>query len=270
MTSIQPKGQLFLVGVGPGDPELMTLRAVRVLRQAPVWLAPKGRKNGSSSALKIAASQVDTADKTIVELHFPMKKVRLGQTPDPELQEGWKAAAEAVLDHLVSGRDVAFPTLGDPALYSTAFYLLTTLHQRYPDVQATIIPGITAMAACSANVGAPLGLGDDVVSIVPAVFDDERLRDILTRVDAVVLMKVHRRLAPVVALLDELGITDQAVLVERCGMEDQKIYTDVREALGRDLHYFTTMLIRRRAVGTGLTRYEGCNERSRSICREMV
>ncbi len=270
MTSIQQQGQLFLVGVGPGDPELMTLRAVRVLQEAPVWLAPKGRKNGSSSALQIAAAQVATTDKTIVELHFPMKKVRLGQVPDPELQAGWEAAAEAVLGHLVSGRDVAFPTLGDPALYSTAFYLLATLQQRHPEVQVTIIPGITAMAACSANVGAPLGLGDDVVSIVPAVFDDERLRDILTRVDAVVLMKVHRRLAPVVALLDELGLTDHAVLIERCGMADQRIYTDVREALGRELHYFTTMLIRRRPVGSGLAIHEECAEGRRVVCGEVV
>jgi precorrin-2/cobalt-factor-2 C20-methyltransferase len=104
------------------------------------------------------------------------------------------------------------------------------------------------MAACSAKVCSPLGLGDDVVSIVPAAFDDDRLRTILTTFDAVVLMKVFRKMNQIVPLLDELGLTDKAVLIERCGMDDQKIYRDIRETLDRDLHYFSTLLIRKKAI----------------------
>ncbi len=246
MTTPQ-QGRLYLVGVGPGDPELMTCKAVRVLENAPVWIAPKARVNGSSSALQIAAAQVGVEGREVLELRFSMKKIRLGQQADPEVSRLWQEAAGAVLDRLDRGQDVAFPTLGDPTLYSTAFYLLATLQQRRPRIRATIVPGITAMAACSARIGQPLGLGDDVVTIVPAAFDDDRLRSILTTFDAVVLMKVHRRMAQIVRLLDELGLTGSAVLIERCGLDEQRIYTDVRQAVGRELHYFSTMLVRRRS-----------------------
>lgn len=253
MTTENQQGRLYLVGIGPGDPELMTCKAVHVLEQTEIWVAPKAKVNGNSSALQIAAAQVSLDEKTVLELRFPMKKVRLGQEPDPEVADGWRKAADTVQAYLDQGRDVAFPTLGDPSLYSTAFYLLTTLQEKKPEVRVTIVPGITAMAACSARVCSPIGLGDDVVSIVPAAFDDERLREILLKFDAVVLMKVFRRMERIVPLLDELGLTDKAVLIERCGMDDQRIYTDVRETLGRDLHYFSTLLIRKKQVG-GLTR----------------
>ena len=248
MTTTKQQGKLYLVGIGPGDPELMTCKAVRVLEQTEVWVAPKARKNGASSALQIASGQVEPAGKTVLELRFPMKKIRLGHDQDPEVVQAWREAAEIVLDHLDRGRDVAFPTLGDPALYSTAFYLLHTLQELQPELRLSIIPGITAMAACSARICAPLGLGDDVVSIVPAAFDDNRLREILQTFDAVVLMKVFRKMDRITALLEELDLMENAVLIERCGMDDQRIYTDVREACGRDLHYFTTMLIRKKKI----------------------
>ncbi len=142
---------MYLVGIGPGDPELMTCKAVHVLEQTKIWVAPKAKENGNSSALQIAAGQVSLAEKTVLELRFPMKKVRLGQEPDPEVADGWRRAAETVQAHLDKGNDVAFPTLGDPSLYSTAFYLLATLQERRPEIKVTIVPGITAMAACSAR-----------------------------------------------------------------------------------------------------------------------
>ncbi|MDH3347433.1 MAG: precorrin-2 C(20)-methyltransferase [Desulfobulbaceae bacterium] len=246
--TIEQQGRLYLVGVGPGDPELMTFKAIKVLEASPVWIAPKAQKNGSSSALQIAAGLVSVDDKEVLELHFPMKKVHLNQQADAELVNSWKDAADHVLKHLNNGIDVAFPTLGDPALYSTAFYLLAAIEEQCESIKVTIVPGITAMAACSAKIGNPLGLGDDVVTIVPAAFDDDRLRDILNTFDAVVLMKVYKKMARVVELLDEMGLTDKAVLIERCGLPDQQIYTDIRTAVGKDLHYFSTLLIRKKQV----------------------
>lgn len=242
------QGRLYLVGVGPGDPELMTCKAVRILERTTVWVVPKARENGSSSALQIASAMVGSTDKEVLEVRFPMKKIRLEQEHDPEVQQGWQDAARIVLERLDQGEDVAFPTLGDPGLYSTSFYLLNTLQESGRELPVTIIPGITAMAACSAQLHAPLGLGDDVLSVVPAAFDDTRLRDILLTADAVVLMKVFRRLPAVIELLDELGLTDKAVLLERCGMDGQRIYTDIREAADKDLHYFSTLLIRKKQI----------------------
>lgn len=246
------QGHLYLVGVGPGDPELMTCKAVRVLEQTQVWVVPKARKNGASSALEIASAMVGAVDKEVLEVRFPMKKIRLGQDHDPEVQQGWQEAAKIVLARLAQGEDVAFPTLGDPGLYSTSFYLLNTLEemlvQSEQKILVAIIPGVTAMSACSAQLQDPLGLGDDVLSVVPAAFDDVRLRDILLTSDAVVLMKVFRRLPAVIALLDELGLTDKAVLLERCGMDGQRVYTDIRKAAEKELHYFSTLLIRKKQI----------------------
>jgi precorrin-2/cobalt-factor-2 C20-methyltransferase len=246
MTPPQTTGRLYVVGIGPGDPELITCKAVRILERTAVWAAPKAKSEGGSSALEIAAAMVSTAGKTVLELSFSMKKIRLGCEPDPEATQAWQAAAQAVLGQLEQGHDVAFPTLGDPGIYSTAFYLLATLHELRPDLPVTIVPGITAMAACSAQIGSPLGLGDDVLTVVPAAFDDERLRHLLQTSDAVVLMKMFRQLPRLLALLDELGLTDKAVLVERCGMADQRIYRDIREAAGSELHYFSTLIVRKK------------------------
>ena len=242
------EGRLYLVGIGPGDPELMTCKAVRILEDTAIWVVPKARENGVSSALKIASAMVDIKGKEVLELRFPMKKIRLEQEHDPEVVQGWQEAAAAVLSYLDQGHDVAFPTLGDASLYSTSFYLLNTLQELRQEVPITVIPGITAMSACSAQIRTPLGLGDDVLSVVPAAFDDARLRDILLTADAVVLMKVFRRLPRIIELLDELGLTDKAVIIERCGMDDQRIYTDIREAVDQDLHYFSTLLVRKKQI----------------------
>ena len=249
-TQATPPGRLYLVGVGPGDPELMTVKAVRTLERCPVWAAPtaRGGGNGDSSALTIAQGRVSAAEREILRLHFPMKHVFLNAQADPALLKAWNEAAEAVLSRLDQGQDVAFPTLGDPGVYSTAFYLLGVLQHQRPDIAISIIPGITAMSACSASQARPLALGNDVLAVVPAAFEDSRLRRVLTELDAVVLMKVHKRLDSLITLLDELQLTDQAVLIECAGMPEERVYRDIRAARGRNLHYFSTMLIRKKNV----------------------
>jgi len=241
-------GHLYLVGVGPGDPELMTYKAVRILTAAKVWAVPTARENGLSSAQRIAEQMVPDNDRTILSLCFPMKKVYLGQEADDQLLTAWRKSAAEVIRHLDRGEDVAFPTLGDATLYSTAFYLLTMIQEQRPLAPVTVVPGITAMAACAASQSSPLALGDDVLAVVPAAFEDDRLRGILINLDAVVLMKVHKRIDALIDLLEELGLADCAVLTERSGMEGERVYTDVREARGRKLHYFSTMVIRKKKV----------------------
>lgn len=241
-------GHLYLVGVGPGDPELMTCKAVRVLSRTRVWAVPSARQNGTSSARQIAEQMVPDTDRTILSLCFPMKKVYLGQETDEQLLDAWRQSAEEVMHHLDRGEDVAFPTLGDVTLYSTAFYLLPMIQEQRPQTEVTVIPGITAMAACAASQNSPLALGDDILTVVPAAFEDDRLRHILLTMDAVVLMKVHRRIDALLDLLEELGLVDCAVLTERSGLPDERVYTDVRRARGRKLHYFSTMVIRKKKV----------------------
>ena len=247
MTNPENNGRLYLVGVGPGDPDLMTYRAVKVLEDSPVIIAPKASRHGNSSALTTARAQVDMQGKEIVELHFPMKKVFAanGVNQDTEVLKGWGTAAKAVLSYIDMGKDVAFPTIGDPAIYSTAFYLLATLHGMRPDIEARVIPGISAMSACSAATCQALGLGDELITVVPAAFKHENLRQILDQSETTVLMKVHRCIDGIAALLEETGLVESAVLVEKCGLPGQNIYHDIRNALNRDIHYFSTMIIRK-------------------------
>ena len=196
----------------------------------------------------IAGQMIADKGRKILSLCFPMKKVFLGQETDDQLLQAWRKSADEVIRHLDRGEDVAFPTLGDATLYSTAFYLLAMIQEQRPDVPVTVVPGITAMAACAASQSSPLALGDDVLAVVPAAFEDDRLRQILTTLDSVVLMKVHKRIDALIDILEELELAEHAVLIERSGMEGERVYTDIREARGRKLHYFSTMVIRKKKV----------------------
>ena len=121
------QGTFYVVGVGPGDPQLMTLKAAAILKKCAVWFVPSAFENGGSMALKIAAGVVGQAGKTILSHRFPMKQVHRGQEPDAEVKSAWEEAAKTIMACLKNGQDVVFPTLGDPAIYSTGFYVCETL-----------------------------------------------------------------------------------------------------------------------------------------------
>ncbi len=239
------KGHFYVVGVGPGDPELMTLKAVRILKQSPVWLAPAAHKSGTSTALTIASGVINGEQKEILTHHFPMKKVHAGKPADPEVEQAWQEAAQIIAGHLENGRDVAFPTLGDPAIYSTGFYVFEKLMENVADMTVEIIPGVSAIGATSAAAAVPLCLGDERMVVIPATFEDSKLKEILGKFDCIVLMKVHRVMERLVGVLEELNLLDKAVLVERSSLEDQRIRHDLKAAAAEKLHYFSTMIVRK-------------------------
>ncbi len=239
------KGHFYVVGVGPGDPELMTLKAVRILKQSPVWLAPAAHKNGTSTALTIASGVINGEQKEILTHHFPMKKVHAGKPADPEVEQAWQEAAQIIAGHLAKGMDVAFPTLGDPAIYSTGFYVFEKLMENVKDMTVEIIPGVSAIGATSAAAAVPLCLGDERMVVIPATFEDSKLKEILSIFDCIVLMKVHRVMERLVGVLDELNLLDKAVLVERTSHKEQRIRHDLKTAATEKLHYFSTMIVRK-------------------------
>ncbi|MDH4322413.1 MAG: precorrin-2 C(20)-methyltransferase [Desulfobulbaceae bacterium] len=238
-------GTFYVIGVGPGDPELLTLKAARLLEKCPVWFVPKAHQNGDSTALSILAGSVATEGKEILELHFPMKKVRMNQAVDPEVEAAWQKAAEAILEKLNAGIDVAFPTLGDPAIYSTGFYVCDTLLKAAPQLPVSIVPGVSSIGASAAAVNQPLCLGDDRMVVVPATFENGRLRETIEQFDTVVLMKVHRVMDKVVGLLTELDLLDKAVLVECSSRNDQRVRRDLAVAAKEETHYFSTIIVRK-------------------------
>lgn len=238
-------GKLHIIGVGPGDPELMTLKGVRILKESLVYFVPKGKEDGSSTALAILQQVVETTGKEIIEIHFPMKKIKMGEEPDPLVKAAWLKTAKGVLSRLQQGKDVVFPTLGDPAIYSTGFYLCRTLLDLAPDLEINIVPGVSSIGACAAETGMPLCLGDDMLAVIPATFDDERLRNVLATFDSVVLMKVYRVMDRLIPLLREMGLLEKATLVEKIGHSSQRVIKNISQTSGMDLHYFATIIIRK-------------------------
>ena len=120
-----------------------------------------------------------------------------------------------------------------------------TLQEYGSPFKIQIVPGVSAIGASSAVSALPLCLGDERLSVIPATFENERIRELLELSDVVVFMKVYKVMERLVGLLEELGLVDNAVLVERCSLPDQRIWTDVRQAVGQNIHYFSTMVVRK-------------------------
>lgn len=240
------RGKFYVVGVGPGDPELMTLRSVRILQESTVLIVPKGKENGNSTALSIIAPVVDLANKEVIEVYFPMKKIHMGHDPVAEVEAAWHHAAAMIIDRIQAGHTVSFPTLGDPSIYSTGFYTCHTLLEMAPTIQTAIVPGVSSIGACAATAGVPLCQGDDMMAVIPATFANDQLAEVLRTFQTVVLMKVHRVIGRIVDLLRELDLLDHALLVERTDQNAERIITDLESVRHSPLHYFSTIIVRKR------------------------
>lgn len=231
-------GTLYGIGVGPGDPEWITLKGVNLLARCRHIFVPKGQIAGDSTALAIARPHVNP-DSTVYELLFPMT------TDRAELARRWDESARQIYDVLGTGEDACFLTLGDPFLYSTYIYLLRAMRALAPDLTVVTVPGITSMSAAASLTEFPVGEGKEWVTIVPAADDYAVLERALSQGGTVVLMKIGKRLEAILDLLERKGLTDQAVLVARAGCRDQRIETDLRKVKGEapEAGYLSIMLI---------------------------
>lgn len=230
------KGKLYAVGIGPGDTELMTLKAVRVIKSADVLCVPKGRKTGESMALNIVEQAVDLDGKKIMEVHFPMVK-------GPQ-REALKPAAAEVLRVLRDGKDIAFITLGDPVLYSTFFHLYDAMLALDEHVDIEIVPGVSSINASGARARVSLALSGEKLAVLPATYIND-IGNVLDEFDAVVLMKVHSVLEEVRGVLDGMGLLEKAVYVSRVGMPDETVKPLSQVGEG-ELNYFSTVIVRKK------------------------
>ncbi len=228
------------IGVGPGDPELLTLKGVRLLREADVVIAPVGDRSSGSIARKIAAPYLDETRQMIIEQVYPMKKNQEG------LGEFWAESAREVVELLKQGKKVAFVTLGDPLLYSTFLYLKIELQKIDPQIPVQFVSGISSVHAAAALAGLPLGLSDERLAILPATYEEEKLRATLSDFDTVVLMKVHKVFPQVLSLLEELGLKDQSVYVKRIGLPEEDVFTQLDWVRPEDLDYLSMIIVRKR------------------------
>ena len=231
-----PTGTLYGVGVGPGDPQLVTLRALEVLGQCPVVAVPVSQPGAESYALSVVAIHLRPPEHVLLRLHFPMTRARA------ERLAARREAAQRVYAELQAGRDVAFLTEGDPMLHSTFLHALAHLP---PDTPFQVVPGVSSIAAAAAVAGVPLVDGDQRLAVLPATFEDlTRLGRTLRDFDTVVLLKVHRVLDRVIDTLTELDLLDQAVLVERASHPSGRVVRDVASLRGRPVHYLSLLIVR--------------------------
>ncbi len=204
-------GTLIGVGTGPGDPELLTLKAVRAIERADVvaWFAKEGN---ASNARAIVADRL--AGKIEEKLGYPVTTEIDRRHHDYKAATAgfYAEAAERVATHLDAGRTVAVLSEGDPLFYGSYMHIHVRLAPRYP---TEVIPGITAMSGCWSTAGLPLVQGDDILSVLPGTLDEVALRDRLNGTDGAVIMKVGRNLPKIRRALDMAGRLDEAVYVER-------------------------------------------------------
>jgi precorrin-2/cobalt-factor-2 C20-methyltransferase len=231
--------RIYAIGVGPGDPELLTRKAERILRQVPVICAPTANPGDSSYALSIVESFIDPACQEIMVRVFPMKK------DQGELDPFWVEAAADVVARVKAGQDVAFITIGDPFLYSTFLYLYRIIREQHPEIPIEIVPGISSISAASAAAGLPLGIAADRIAILPATFEEAKLRQTLQDFDTIVLMKVSRVFDRVFALLLELGLSDKAAFIRRVGSAEEEVVHDLSLLVGQKLDYLSLLIVRK-------------------------
>ena len=226
------KGVLYGVSVGPGDPELLTVKAVRVLEHCPVIAAPR-TKSGGTLALDIARRAVSLVGKTILPLYFPMGRDK------EEWRESHRRAAAEIRAYLDEGRDVAMPNLGDVAIYSTFGYLMEML--REDGYEAVMVPGVPSFCAAAARLGVSLASGDAPLHIIPV--SGGNLEPALDWPGAKVLMKAGGSLPQVAEALKESGQLERAALVEDCGLPTERICPDLTENMEKT-GYFATVIVK--------------------------
>jgi precorrin-2 C(20)-methyltransferase len=237
--------KLYAIGVGPGAPDLLTLRAADILRRVPVVFSPLSAMGTTSRALDVVRGLLDPARQEVVELTFPMQKEQ------DELEGEWEEAAGEIVAHLRRHGEGAFITIGDVSLYSTFVYVQRLLEARHPDLVIELVPGIPSFSAMTALMGMPYGQGDDRIAILPATFGPERIGAVLQEFETVILMKVNRVLDEVLDTLERLGLTEHATFVEKCGMPDQQVVHDVRRLRGQRPSYFSILLVAKTARPAG-------------------
>jgi len=235
-------GQLVSIGVGPGDPELLTLKAARLLKEADVVLAPVGERSDRSIAADIVASLLDANRQKLVNVSCPMRI-------DEEGRAGrWAQIAADIAAQVRDGKKVAFITLGDPMFYSTFLYLYRELQKDFPDVPVVIVPGISSVYAAASLAALPLGLVDETFSVVPSTAPDSDIEAALDRPGTVVLLKVYRAFERLRSLLQRLDLEKNAVYVRRIGLEGEKVIRDLNQVKAEDLDYMSLILVRQKGT----------------------
>ncbi|MGB1250276.1 MAG: precorrin-2 C(20)-methyltransferase [Candidatus Promineifilaceae bacterium] len=233
---------LTAIGVGPGDPELITVKGLNALKSAEIVFVPRSKDGDKSLALRIVETYLRD-EQHIVKLPLPM-------TRNPDLLvPAWEQAADIIAQTMgeMGATRAVYLLLGDPLLYGTFTYIWERMAQRHTHIGIQIIPGVTSFAATAAATQFILSTTNDRVAILPASYetDSNRLRDLLRSFDTVILMKAGTVLPQLLDAIDELGLLGSTVYGERVGMPEEVLVTDVTTLRGQRRPYLSLLIVRR-------------------------
>ena len=237
--------ELVCVGCGPGDPELLTVKAVKAIRNADVIMCPTSKEGKTSIAYSIISSIIDESKKPeVVNLVFPMVK-------DKEiLEDTWKKNARTIADTIKSGKNVVYLTVGDPSLYSTWIYLQRELKLKHPEIKITVVPGIVSMFAFASKVGISIAEGDETVTVIPACYDLSRVKETAKNCDTMIFLKDGRYFDQVISLLKEAGFSDNSLfaIAQDVGTNEEIVKKLTLGEVTKDTltsKYFSIMVVKR-------------------------
>jgi precorrin-2/cobalt-factor-2 C20-methyltransferase len=239
MTQPPTIGRLYGIGLGPGDPELLTVKAVRLIQSVPVisYFAKVGRRGNARGIV----DRWLTGAALEIPLYYPMTTEHAFDSPVyiATLAAFYETAAEQLSSHLDAGSDVAVLSEGDPLFYGSFMHLHTRLRTRYP---VTLVPGVTGMAGCWAAAGEPMTWGDDTLAVLPGTLPIGTMIERLAGADAAVIMKLGRNFAKARSAVDQAGMLQRAIYVER-GTMAEEIVMPLAEKTEGPAPYFSLILI---------------------------
>lgn len=237
--------EVVCVGCGPGDPELLTVKAADMLRNADVIYSPTAREGKPSIALSIVQKYVNATAK-IVELIFPMVKDR------EQARLYWRRNAEQIAETAKMGKNVVYLTVGDPSLYSTWIYIQREITSRYPEINVKIIPGIPSVFAFAAQAKISLVEGDETLGIIPACYDLEKVKRTANSCDTVVFLKDGRYFGAVIDMLGSAGFSDDSMITIAQDVSGEKealkrnSLKEIRQNKETAQKYFSLMVAKRK------------------------
>jgi len=232
----EKNGTLYGVSVGTGDPELITLKGLKILQKSPVVAFPKGIGNRLGIAQTIIKDYLQPQQKQL-PLSFPYT------TDEQILSQAWLNAAETIYPYLTQGMDVVFACEGDVSFFSTFTYLAQNIQSLNPDIAIIRIPGVSSPMVGASALQIPLTMQEEKVAILPAFYSLDYLEKVLNTVEIVVLLKVHSVYTQVWQLLKKLDLLNHAQVIEKASFPDQKIYSDIKNLPNLKLSYFSLMII---------------------------
>ncbi len=234
--SVSKFGCLYGVGVGPGDPELISIKGLRCLQQVPIVAFPAGLKGQPGVAERIIEPWLSSTQHRL-SLSFPYVQEQ------SVLEQAWHLAAEKVGQHLGQGQDVTFACEGDVSFFSTFTYLSQAVQTLYPQVRVETIPGICSPMAAAAAIGLPLTMQRDRLAILPALYCPDDLMAVMTWAEVVVLMKVGSVYRQVWSLLNQAQLLPHSYVVVQASASQQRIYQDLQHHPQLELPYFSLLII---------------------------